>query len=141
MRTLVTTDTDFSNISWNWHCWPMCLQWYLTELFWKLTFICWCHFITDMIVYTYGEFGMNWLINKWNITHCSECCIGSLLHYITHMFNLSGVPNLSKEVVLIALNKPWQDFNDYLQYLVIVSIITLGSQVLILQFWLDSIKI
>jgi len=20
MRTLVTTDTDFSNISWNWHC-------------------------------------------------------------------------------------------------------------------------
>ena len=43
--------------------------------------ICWCHFITDIIVYTiwYAEFGRNCLKNKLNITHCSECCVGSLL--------------------------------------------------------------
>ena len=40
-------------------------------------------FITDVIVYTYAEFGMNCLKNKLNITHCSECCVGSLLQYIT----------------------------------------------------------
>ena len=51
----------------------------------EVVFICWCHFITDMIVYTHAEFGMNCLNNKWNITHYSECCVGSLLQYIfTH---------------------------------------------------------
>jgi len=35
-----------------------------------------CHFITDMIVYTYAEFGMNCLKNKLYIAHCSECCLG-----------------------------------------------------------------
>jgi len=34
-----------------------------------------------MIVYTYAKFGMNCCKNKWNITHCSECCVGSLLQY------------------------------------------------------------
>jgi len=37
----------------------------------EVDFIYWCHFITDMIVYTYAEFGLNYLINKWNITHWS----------------------------------------------------------------------
>jgi len=27
--------------------------------------------LTDMIVYTYAEFGRNCLKNKYNITHCS----------------------------------------------------------------------
>ena len=53
---------------------PTCLQCYLPELFLEVDFICWCHFITDMIVYTYAKFGMNCLNNKWNITDCSECC-------------------------------------------------------------------
>jgi len=40
-------------------------------------------FTTDIIGYMhmYTGFGMNCLINKWNITHCSECCVGSLLQY------------------------------------------------------------
>jgi len=45
-------------------------------------FIYWCHFITDVFVYTYTELGMNCLKHKLNITHCSECCVGSLLQYI-----------------------------------------------------------
>ena len=61
---------------------PTCLQCYLPELCLEVDFICLCHFITDMIVYTYAKFGMNCLKNKWNITHCSECCVGSLLQYI-----------------------------------------------------------
>ena len=56
---------------------PTCLQRYLPELFLEVDFICWGHFITDMIVYTYAEFGMNCFKSKWNITHCSECCVGS----------------------------------------------------------------
>ena len=60
---------------------PTCLQCFLPEIFLEVDFICWCHFITDMIVHTYAEFGMNFLKNKWNITHWSECCVGSLLQY------------------------------------------------------------
>ena len=56
---------------------PTCLQCYLLEICLEVDFICWGHFITDMIVYTYAEFGMNCFKSKWNITHCSECCVGS----------------------------------------------------------------
>ena len=48
---------------------------------WKMT-ICRSYFSTDIIVYTYTEFSRNCLKNKLNITHCSECCVWSLLHYI-----------------------------------------------------------
>ena len=40
---------------------PTCLQCHLPELFLEVVFICWYHFITDMIVYTYAEFGRNCL--------------------------------------------------------------------------------
>ena len=75
---------------------PTCLQCYLTELFLKVVFICWCQFITDMIVYTYAEFGMNCLKNKWNITHCSACCVVSLLQYSIPLYCRSSRynPNL-----------------------------------------------
>ena len=43
----------FTNISWNW-LQPTCLQCYLPELFLEVGFYCWCHFITDIIVYTYA---------------------------------------------------------------------------------------
>ena len=58
---------------------PTCLQCHLPAKVLEVDFIYWCHFITDMIVYTYAEFGMNCLENKWNITHCPECCVGSWL--------------------------------------------------------------
>jgi len=61
---------------------PTCLQCYLPEILLGSDFICWCHFIKDVIVYTYAEFGINCLKNQLNITHCSECCVGSLLQYI-----------------------------------------------------------
>ena len=44
---------------------PTCLQCYLQEMFLENDFICWCHFITDMIVYIYDEFGRNcWKTNE-----------------------------------------------------------------------------
>ena len=57
------------------------LQCYLPEISLENDFICWCHFNTDIIVYRYAEFGRNCLKNKLNITHCTECCVGSLLQY------------------------------------------------------------
>ena len=74
MHTLVTPDTDFSNISWNWICYQRAFSAIYQKYFWKVT-IYWCHFITDVIVYTYAEFGRNCWKNKLNITHCSECCV------------------------------------------------------------------
>ena len=77
---------------------PTCLQCYLTELFLENDFICWCHFITYMIVYTYAEFGMNCLKNKLNTTHCSECCIGSLLQYHWCRVWFCIMPSYSKRI-------------------------------------------
>jgi len=57
-------------------------------LFTRSDFTYWCHFITNIIVFTYAEFGMNCWKNKLNtcITHCSECCVGSLLQYRCEQF-------------------------------------------------------
>ena len=63
---------------------PTCLQCYL--LFLESDFIYWCHFITDVIVYTYAEFGMNCLKNKLDIPHCSECCVGVASVYIILLY-------------------------------------------------------
>ena len=60
---------------------PTCLSVLLPELFLEVDFVCRCHCITDMIVQSYAEFGMKCLKNKWDITHFSECCVGSLLQY------------------------------------------------------------
>ena len=96
---------------------PTCLQCYLPEISLENDFICWCHFITDIIVYTYDEFGRNCLKNKWNSTRCSECCVGSLLQYIyviTVMKAGTTTTRKSKEEVLLkhiqsgSLNRCWQ---------------------------------
>ena len=59
MRTLVTSDTDFSNISWNWFCYQRAFSAIYQNYFWKLALFAGTILITDMIVYTYAEFGMN----------------------------------------------------------------------------------
>ena len=46
---------------------PTCLQCYLQKIFLENDFICWCHFITDIIVYTYDMpslVGIVWETNE-----------------------------------------------------------------------------
>jgi len=56
------------------------MQTLVTPDIWKVTLF--AEFITDISVYTYAEFGRKCLKNTKNITHCSECCVGSLFQYI-----------------------------------------------------------
>ena len=55
---LVTPDTDFSNISWNWLCYQRAFSAIYPNYFWKFTLFA---DVTDIIVYTYAEFGMTYL--------------------------------------------------------------------------------
>jgi len=75
-------------------------------------FINWCHCITDLIVYTYAEFGMNCLKKKWDNTHCSKCCVGSLLQYIMtiHLYITYSCSLMSGASLLrpVKLNKEWE---------------------------------
>ena len=110
MHTLVTPETDFSNISWIWICYQHAFSAIYQTYFWKVTLFADAIFITDMIVYTYAEFGRNCLNNKWNITHCSECCVGSLLQYI---YEITWQLNLFL-YVSIMWRLTWEAFHDTL---------------------------
>ena len=72
----------FSNISWNWLCYQRAFSAIYQNYFWKLSLFAGT-ILLQIWLYTHMP-SLVWIVKKtkWNITHCSECCVGSLLQYI-----------------------------------------------------------